>query len=288
MSDTLITPGAGTLTLTGAVSYTGPYGVDRMRTYQGTGTAHAGAVATATMRKYRASGQSQQAAAVGQAAMRKFAATGYAGYPSTPALRKYKGTGQASGAVVGAGTLRSYKASQIIGTPRLRRYTVVANASAVLAEVYRTHVMNTSTNAVTEYTNFRFNSFARIGNDYYGCGPDGFIKLDGVTDAGANIDWKVRTGQIDDGKVGLKRLPEVVLGLRASGPIRVRVYPDDNRFYDYMLPNVKTDTLRQHRVKPGKGMTGRYFAVELQGVANAGIEVDSLQLNMVPTTRRIG
>lgn len=288
MSDTLITPGAGSLTITGAVSFTGPYGADRMRTYQGTGIAHPGVVVSMILRKYRGTGQSQVSVASGSATLRKISAIGYAAYPSAPPMRSFKGTGQASGAVIGAATLRAYRTQSIAGSARLRRYVVSAYASAVIAEVYRTHVMNTANNAVTEYAGFRFNSFAKIGDSYYGAGPDGFVKLDGVDDAGANINWKVRTSQIDDGKIGLKRLPEVVMGLRASGPVRVRIYPDDNRFFDYMLPNVKTDTIRQHRVKPGKGMSGRYFSVELQGVSNSAIEMDSLQANMTLTTRRIG
>lgn len=284
-----IQPSAGSLSLTTSVPLLGATGRPSMRKYAGTGTAHGGAISAAILRRYTGIGTAADSnAGYGAPSLRKYASTGATPNASAPRLRKYSGVGTASGAVTGAATLRSYRALQITGSPRIRKYQVAGYATSVVLSTFRTHVMNTTNNAVTEYTGHRFNSFAQIGGVYYGAGPDGFIKLDGNDDAGTNINWKARTGQVDDKQIGLKRLPEVVMGLRASGPIRVRVYPDDNRFYDYMLPNVKTDTIRQHRVKPGKGMTGRYFMVELQGVANAAIELDSLQINMTPTTRRIG
>lgn len=284
-----LTPGAGSLSLTGTIVNVGGRVSVLMRAYSGFGSASGGAYGAASLNTYQSSGSAASGnAGYGTPVLRKYAATGYAGYISNPVLRAYVATGRASGVAVGAATLRSYKSVSIAGAPRLRKYAALGYASATIAEVYRTHAMNTANNAVTEYANHRFNSYAQIGAFYYGAGPDGLIRLDGADDAGTNIDWKVRTGQIDDEQTGLKRLPEVVLGLRASGPVRVRVYPDDNQYFDYMLPNVKTDTIRQYRVKPGKGMRSRYFMVELQGTSNAAMELDSLQMNMTPTTRRIG
>lgn len=289
VADETRTPAAGALTLTGASPIIGANAALRLRTYDSTGTAHSGIAAEATLNSYSATGVvTAFNSAVGSPSMHKMTGIGYAGYASAPSLRKYSAIGTVSGAAIGAATLRTYRAQQMSGAPRLRKYQVSAYATSVVASTYRAHVMNTTNNAVTEYTGFRFNSFAQIAGSYYGAGPDGLYRLDGSTDAGSNINWQARTGQIDDKQVGLKRLPEVVMGLRASGPVRVRVYPDDDRYYDYMLPNVKTTTIRQQRVKVGKGMKARWFAVELQGVANAAMEMDSMQLNMTPTTRRIG
>lgn len=267
-----ITPGTGALAIT-----------------EGTPQVAKGAVASITRRQYKGTGQASAAnTAYGNPVLRKRSALGYAGYISAPVRRSYKGAGQASQAVIGAPVRRSYQSLSVGAVLRRRKYTSAGQASSVLAATYRTHAMNTVINAVTEFTGFRFNSYAQINGAYYGAGPDGLVRLDGTDDAGANIDWKVRTGQIDDRQIGLKRLPEVVMGLRASGPVRVRVYPNDNQFFDYMLPNINTSTIRQHRVKPGKKMKSRYFTVELQGTSNAAMELDSLQLNLTPTTRRLG
>lgn len=284
-----IIPGTGALTFTSYAPPRIPTGAGRLRALSAVGSASGGAYGAAEMRPLSSTGEAaDRPFATGAATLRKLTAVGYLGAAGNPVLQPVSATGQARGSVIGAATLRAIKSNQITGFPRLRKLAVAGYASSSVAVTYRAHVMNTATNAVTEYTGHRFNSFAQIGSDYYGAGPDGLVKLDGDNDAGSNIDWQVRTGQVDDKQIGLKRIPEVVMGLRASGPVRVRVYPDDNQYFDYMLPNVKVNTIRQYRVTPGKGMRARYFAVELQGVANSAIELDSLQMNMTPTTRRIG
>lgn len=271
-STTLITPWTGTLSLDTS-----------------TPALVRGMTGEVTLHPYAATGSLQTTNSfAGAVTLRKYEAVGYGQFISAPRMRAYHGAGNLVGSFIGAATLRAYRSVQITAAPRLRKYQAAGSLSAAIAAVYRTHTMNTTLNAVTEYTNFNFNSFAEIGGIWYGAGPSGLIKLEGLTDAGANINWQVRTGQTDDKQIGLKRLPEVVLGLRASGPIRVRVYPDDNQYFDYVFPNVKTSTIRQHRVKPGKGMKARYFAVELQGMVNSAIELDSMQINFTPTTRRLG
>ena len=286
-----LVPLAGAVVITGVVPVVGfsAMAAVSMRKVSGIGQAYqSGGIGAAILRKLRSTGTVNLPTATGAATMRKMTGLGYGQVVGAPVLRKVRAVGTAAGAAIGAATLRAIRSQSVSGLGRLRKLQVSGSAAATLVEQYRTFVMNSSTNAVSEYTNHRFNSFAEINGAYYGAGPDGFTKLDGTTDAGANINWQVRTGQMDDKQPGLKRLPEVMLGLRASGPIRVRVWPNDNEYYDYMLPNVKTNTIRQHRVKPGKGMESRYFAVELQGVSNSAIELDSLMINMTPTTRRIG
>lgn len=155
-------------------------------------------------------------------------------------------------------------------------------------ETYLTVVMNTRNLAITEYQSYGFNSYATVNGVFCGVNSSGLFELDGDDDAGTNIDWSVKTGQLDDKSVLLKRVPEVVVGLRSSGPIRVRVYKDDTEYYDEMLPATDLKTIHQQYVHPGKGMRSRYFSVELQGMGGSAAEIDSLQVNMTRTTRRVG
>lgn len=292
----VITPGTGALSFTGQspalTIFTPPTtsGSLVLHSLKGFGvTVQTGVLGTVKLRSMRGDGQFLTPNVFyGTPKIRSLKATGSMPVPVKLAMRKLAVNGRFGSAFAGALVLKSLKANSIAGTPSLRKLQISGTFSATLAQTYRTFVFNTSNRAVTEYQNYRFNSYARIGGNYYGAGPDGFIKLDGTTDAGANINWSLRTGQLDDKDIKLKRLPEVVMGLRASGPIRVRVRPDDNTFTDYMLPAINTQTLRQQRVKCGKGVRGRYFAVELQGVNNATLELDSMQVNMTSTTRRIG
>ncbi len=157
------------------------------------------------------------------------------------------------------------------------------------ADAFSTYVMNTHSNAVSSYQNYPFNSYTRTNQkEYLAAGPSGLALLEGDDDNGDDINWVLRTSQLNDSNRMLKRLPEVVMGLRASGPIRVRVYGDDETYYDYMLPATKQRTIHQQRVKCGKGLRSEYFSVELQGVSNSAMRIDSLQLPFAKTSRRIG
>ena len=57
-----------------------------------------------------------------------------------------------------------------------------------------TWAINTRTNAVTEYTNYNFSSFAQMGSKYIAANSSGIYELDGDSDAGAAIIAEVQSG----------------------------------------------------------------------------------------------
>lgn len=224
----------------------------------------------------------------GAASLEPIDGVGYSAAYGAASLRPLTATGIASYVMTGSALMQPIAAVSNSGAASLERITGYGIGAATLTNTFSTVVMNARNKGITEYQNYGFNSYARIGTSYYGASSTGLYLLDGDDDNGTNIDWVVRTSQLDDKSVMLKRLPEIVFGLRSSGPIRVRVYKDDSRYYDYMLPAIKVNTIHQSRVTPGKGMRSRYYAVELQGVSNSVIELDSIQINMTKTTRRVG
>jgi hypothetical protein len=167
------------------------------------------------------------------------------------------------------------------------RPVAYALGDAAVTSALRAWVMNTRSNDTTEYTNYPFNSYAKFNNAYLGAGPSGIFVLSGPDDAGTATSWLVRTGQHDDKKPYLKRLVELLLGVRYDGTVRVRVLKDDSVGYDYVLPALRSVDLQQVRVKTGKGLRSRYFQIELSG-SGAHFELDSLQATMPVTTRRVG
>jgi len=197
-------------------------------------------------------------------------------------------TGRIRSPIHGLASFEPWASDSRSGYAQLEAWIASGAASQGVPNTFFVGVMNARSKGVTEYSNHNFNSFARIGTRWYAAGPGGLYLLGGEDDHGTPIAWLVRTGQMDGKDPGLKRLPEVLLGLRSSGKIRVRVYPDDVVHYDYILPAVKTDTIHQHRVKVGKGMRSRYYSVELQGVDGSDLELDSMQVNMTETGRRLG
>ena len=81
--------------------------------------------------------------------------------------------------------------------------------------------INTRTNAVTEYSsNFQFNSFARIGNEYYGANNNGLWLLNSETDAGANIVADIKSGLLEFGDSRYTQFDGIYLGLRTSDNAR--------------------------------------------------------------------
>lgn len=191
---------------------------------------------------------------------------------------------QLSSSASGSSTLSG---SIAIALPRSMAYF---SGDQNLAAVLDAWAMNTRNNAVSKYPGYPANSYARYNRTYLAAGPNGILNLAGdpnVDFDSAGISWVIRTGQTDDKKSALKRITEVLLGVRYDGPVRMRIWKDENTYFDYILPNLSEDVLQQVRAKPGKGLRSRYYKIELSGVGTR-FELDSLQATMPETTRRIG
>ncbi len=274
VSNTGITPTAGELALTGILP-------SQNLSEYGSGTMTAEFV-TATGNLYVTE------LAYGAAAMERMSMVGYA--PGYTNLVMQVMTMSGAMEQYGSGTMviEPFAGTNYAGAAYIELFTMSGSGGVVLTETFRTFVMNTRSGGVTEFQNFPFNSYAKIGDKYYAAGVTGLYLLEGSSDNNVSINWRFRTGQLDDKTDALKRLPEVLMGLRMSGPVRVRVWYNDTSYADYVLPPVNTSSLYQHRVTPGRGMRSRYYAIELQGVANSAAEIDSLQPMFSKTTRRLG
>jgi len=213
----------------------------------------------------------------------------------TLARARVTATALNGGVAIGSAELRELTASgssataaTATGAVTMYRPWATGLSEPTLAETYRTWVSNTGSGAVTEYTNFSFNSYAPVNGTYYAAGPGGLFQLTGNDDAGTDIAWVVRTGMMDGKSAYLKRLTEVLLAARFDAPVRLRVWTNENDYYDYTINNFTPDVLQQVRATLGRGMRSRYFRVELSGMDGASMELDSMQLPMTPLARRIG
>lgn len=193
-----------------------------------------------------------------------------------------------------SGELRPF-AGEIVGFTQASGVVAVAMSpirgafvgGPAVPEEFRTWAVNTRSGGVTQYTAHPFNSYARYNGGYLAAGPDGLFLLAGDDDDGEAIAWSVVTGQHDDKKPWLKRLTEVLMGLRSTGPVKVRVWKDDNESYEYTLVNYREGVLHQARAKGGKGMRSRYYKVGVSGTGPA-LELDSMILNTPDTARKVG
>ena len=148
---------------------------------------------------------------------------------------------------------------------------------------FTTWAMNTRTGAVSEYADFTFNSFAKVGRRYVGASEDGLYSLLGDTDAGESIVSRIRGGFLQFGGTQLSRLKEAYIAARGEQEWVLRVLTGDGAVYNYRVTN---RSMRSTKVHMGKGQRARYFAYELIS-AGADFDLDTLEFVPIVVQRRV-
>lgn len=149
---------------------------------------------------------------------------------------------------------------------------------------YTAWTMNTRNSAVTQYENFEFNSFARIGNKYIGAGAEGIYELLGDDDAGQDIVATLRGGYMQFGGTHLSRLKAAYISVRApNAEVYLKIITADGATYGY---RVDTRSMRNTKVHMGKGMKARYFAYELVSTGQ-DFDLDTLEFVPLVVQRRV-
>lgn len=168
----------------------------------------------------------------------------------------------------------------------MMRLQITGRAAA--QDAAATVVMNTETQALTTYSNFPFNSFARFNGVVLGACDDGLFALTGDTDDGVLIQAAARVGTSDFGTPRYKRIEEVVVGYRASGDLVLRVYTDETTVRDYRLAVTGRPGLHGQTAKLGRGIAARYWQFEVRNQAGADFELNMIELEPVILPRKFG
>lgn len=160
------------------------------------------------------------------------------------------------------------------------------SAASFLNEYFDGYAYNLNTEAPSFYEQFKFNSFAQVGRDYYGMNEDGIHILNGDTDAGEDINALMTTGLTDFEDGTLKTIPVIYASARSDKEMlltaRVDNYPD----YDYTFIG-KPAELAPVRVKLGRGLKGLNWQLEVANKDGAYIEIDALDVPTVSTSRKV-
>lgn len=146
-----------------------------------------------------------------------------------------------------------------------------------------TWAMNTRTGGVTEYRNYAFNSFARMGDKYLGATRDGLYELLGDKDDGTNIIATIRSGYAQWGGTHLGGFKAAYLATTGEGAFVLKVITKDGNTYIY---NVVTKDGRSAKVDLGKGLRSRYFAFELVS-SGQDFDLDTLEFVPLVADRRV-
>lgn len=143
--------------------------------------------------------------------------------------------------------------------------------------------MNARNRAVTEYTNYNFNSFAQLGNRYIAASESGLYELLGEDDDGSDIVARIKSGYMQFGGTHLSRLAAAYIAARSDNSFVLKIITGDGATYTY---EATTRSLRSSKVHMGKGQRARYFAFELTGTG-PDFDLDTLEFVPIMLSRRV-
>jgi hypothetical protein len=145
--------------------------------------------------------------------------------------------------------------------------------------------LHTDAGGSTRYENYDFNSFAKIGDHYYGAKSDGIYKLEGRDDDGQDVESRINFGQIDFGTIERKAMPYVYVGIASDGRLRLKVVADGSTYY-YNLRSTPA-VLKAERFELGRGLRASYYELELIDVGGVAFELSEIEFFPVKLSRRL-
>ena len=147
-------------------------------------------------------------------------------------------------------------------------------------------VMNTKTLTLTTFTEYGYNSFARVAGKNVAAGA-GLFELVGNDDNGLPINATLALPTTDFGSSFVKVLERLFVGYRSQADMVVRIITDDNEAVIYTLPVSSQPGLATQRVKVGKGLAGRYWQITINNLDGTDFMIDTVDVKPVKLERRV-
>jgi len=174
------------------------------------------------------------------------------------------------------------------GRLELPSFSMTGRVEAAVSTAFKTWVANTRHGALSEYTNFAFNSFTRFNGEYLAAGAGGIYGLSGDDDDGSDITARVRLALTDMGMAELKRIEEAFLSYRSDGLLVLRLVVDGGMTYEYSLESTGETGMYQARVKLGKGLKLNYICLEIENLDGAAFDFDLMRVRPAALSRWVG
>lgn len=157
-----------------------------------------------------------------------------------------------------------------------------------VAEHYRAWALNLRNKALTEYTNFDFNSFAIVDGKVLAASDDGLFILDASDlDGAVEIDALGRTGISDLGDSYTKRVPRIYYSGLLTDDMLYSAITREQGKHTYRLSQQGRVGLQQRPLQVGNGLKSRYWQFEFQNENGGDLSVHSLLIKDAGTRRRI-
>ena len=161
--------------------------------------------------------------------------------------------------------------------------TISLDALFASPNFFTTWAINTRVGAVTEYQNYRFNSFARLGHRYLGANESGLYELVGDDDEGDPIVARLRSGKVQMNAARFTGLKGVYLGIRGQGEFFLRLIAGGGETRTYRLLARDMETTK---INIGKGLRHRYLAFELESTGQ-DFDLDTIEFVPILAQRRV-
>jgi hypothetical protein len=145
-------------------------------------------------------------------------------------------------------------------------------------------VMNTLNLAVSRYTNYNFNSYCLLGNIYLGADETGIYQLYGDKDNGVDIDMEIEKTGMDFGTALKKRVIDIFLELYSQGDFLFEMITEKGS--QIYVENNGSPDLVTHRVKVGKGLTGRYLGFNIKNLRGRDFTLSQVSMLIDILSRR--
>ena len=156
--------------------------------------------------------------------------------------------------------------------------------------VFEAWVLNTETHAPWKYTNYPFNSFARVKNQYLALTDAGLYELGGPDDEGTQIDSTILTGLLNFGSKQQKSVPRVYVGYTAENDIlfktiTTREGKKETNWYQLEKRTADDSTLTRGSI--GRGLRSVYWQFEITNVDGSDFSLDQVKLTPMYLKRRV-
>lgn len=146
--------------------------------------------------------------------------------------------------------------------------------------------INLSNMAVTQFCQYSFNSFCKIGNKYYGASEDGIFELTGNDDNGVDIEAFFELVVSDFGISNVKRIRKVYVGYEAKDDLLVTIKDNEDNSRSYTLSYLDYDRQNGGQVNIGRDGLGRYWQVRIDNTNGVYFAIDSIELLLIILGRK--
>jgi len=164
--------------------------------------------------------------------------------------------------------------------PTTSQFVGVSGVQAAIA-------MNTQTLTLTTFTEYGYNSFARVFDRNMGANSNGLFELVGNDDNGLPINATIGLPTTDFGSSFVKVLERLFVGYRSQADMVVRITTDGNEAVTYVIPVTSNPGLATQRVKVGKGLAGRYWQITINNLDGTDFTLDTVDVKPVKLERRV-